>query len=77
MILSPLSKISPSVGISKPAIILNVVDLPQPDGPKNVTNSPLLTSRLKLSTTVVLPNDFFTPLSEIMTSFPIITPFLT
>ena len=35
-------KISPAVGITKPAIILNVVVLPQPDGPKIEKNSPEL-----------------------------------
>ena len=47
---SPLRSISPLVGISNPAIILNVVVLPHPDGPRKVTNSPLFTSRLKSST---------------------------
>ena len=30
----------PSEGVTKPAIILNNVDLPQPEGPTIVTNSP-------------------------------------
>ena len=47
---SPLRRIFPLDGISKPAIILSVVVFPHPDGPKNVTNSPLFTSRLKSST---------------------------
>ena len=47
---SPLRSICPLVGISNPAIILNVVVFPHPDGPRNVTNSPRLTCRLKLST---------------------------
>ena len=38
---SPLKNILPEVGFSKPAIIRSVVVLPQPEGPKNVTNSPL------------------------------------
>ena len=39
----PPSRICPSDGISKPAIMRSVVVLPQPDGPRNVMNSPLLT----------------------------------
>jgi hypothetical protein len=31
---------APSVGVSKPAIILRVVVLPQPDGPSIEKNSP-------------------------------------
>jgi hypothetical protein len=34
--------ISPSVGHSKPATIRKEVVLPQPDGPSNEKNSPLL-----------------------------------
>ncbi len=48
---SPFSRSSPSVGLSKPAIMRSVVVLPQPDGPRNVTNSPRCTVRLKSSTT--------------------------
>src|SRR3954464_1014910 len=36
---SPPIMISPPVMSSSPAIIRNVVDLPQPDGPTNTTNS--------------------------------------
>ena len=50
VISSPFNRISPLVGISKPAIMRSVVVFPQPDGPKKVTNSPLPTSRLKSST---------------------------
>ena len=39
----PFNKISPFEGNSNPAIILKVVDFPQPEGPKNVINSPFLT----------------------------------
>ena len=38
---------SPAEISSKPAIILKVVDLPQPDGPTKTTNSPSPISRLK------------------------------
>lgn len=42
--------ISPLVGISNPAIILNVVVLPHPEGPNRHTNSPSSIDRLTLST---------------------------
>src|SRR5512137_2063562 len=42
----------PDVGFSKPAMIRRAVVLPQPDGPRNVTSSPSLTSRLTPSTAV-------------------------
>src|SRR5262249_54249792 len=37
---SPSSRMRPSVGISRPAIIRNVVVLPQPDGPNITKNVP-------------------------------------
>ena len=37
---APSSRIAPSVGASKPAIIRRVVVLPQPDGPSSEKNSP-------------------------------------
>jgi hypothetical protein len=37
---APSSRIAPSVGVSKPAIILRVVVFPQPDGPSIEKNSP-------------------------------------
>ena len=43
----PLNKISPLVGVSKPANILKMVVFPHPEGPKNVTNSPSFIVRLK------------------------------
>ena len=36
----PSTSISPPLGVVKPAIIIRVVVLPEPDGPSNVTNSP-------------------------------------
>lgn len=47
---SPSMKIAPSLWPSNPAIILNVVVLPHPLGPKIVKNSPLFISRETLST---------------------------
>jgi hypothetical protein len=40
---------SPDVGCSKPAIIMSVVDLPEPEGPRKVMNSPGSISRLRSS----------------------------
>lgn len=42
----PSKKTSPLVGSRNPPIILSVVVLPQPDGPRKVTNSLSLISRL-------------------------------
>src|SRR5579859_383745 len=42
----PPIRSSPSVMSSRPAIMLSVVDLPQPDGPTRITNSPSAISRL-------------------------------
>src|ERR1700761_1927163 len=50
---SPLSRMSPVVGSSRPAIMRSTVDLPHPDGPSSTMNSPSVTSRLTLSTAVV------------------------
>ena len=37
---TPSSRMAPSVGVSKPAIIRSVVVFPQPDGPSIEKNSP-------------------------------------
>src|SRR6476659_6535898 len=52
----PSSRISPSVGVSKPASIISVVVLPDPDGPSSVRNSPRWMSRSRCSTTRVTPS---------------------
>src|SRR3990172_1608746 len=57
------STIVPAVGTSKPAIIRSVVVLPQPDGPRKLTNSPFSAPRLKSSTATVAPKCFCTPVS--------------
>ena len=44
--LSPI-RISPLVGFSKPAISLNIVVFPQPEGPNKVINSPSLNVSVK------------------------------
>src|SRR4029079_4376284 len=46
----PSTVIVPEVGFSKPAIIRSVVVLPQPEGPRNDTNSPFSAGRVKSST---------------------------
>src|SRR6266545_8225774 len=52
----PSSRISPAVGDSKPASIISVVVLPEPDGPSSVRNSPRSMSRSSPSTTGVTPS---------------------
>ena len=42
---------------SNPAIILNKVDLPQPEGPNNTRNLPFSTFRLNLLITLFFPKD--------------------
>src|SRR5262249_27328772 len=46
---TPLSRMRPSLGRSRPATRLRIVLLPQPDGPTTATNSPARTSRLTRS----------------------------
>src|SRR5206468_4679672 len=50
--------ISPLVAGSSPARRFSAVDLPQPDGPRNVTNSPPCTSSANSSSTVRVPKRF-------------------
>ncbi len=50
----PISTV-PSETSSSPAIILSVVDLPQPEGPTSTTNSPSAMSRSMPCSTSVLP----------------------
>src|SRR5438552_3848177 len=49
------SQISPAVGTSRPASRLRAVDLPHPEGPRKVTNSPPRTSSAKSSRTFFAP----------------------
>ncbi len=51
---SPI-RIVPDVGVSSPATMRSVVDLPQPDGPTSTRNSPSRISRLNPSTAAVSP----------------------
>src|SRR5687768_7096984 len=56
----PPIEMVPLVISSSPAIMRSVVDLPQPDGPTNTTNSRSSISRLKRSTTFTPPSYTFT-----------------
>src|ERR1700743_3545652 len=42
----PSIRISPSLALSRPAMMARSVDLPQPDGPTSAMNSPVCASRL-------------------------------
>ena len=57
----PWSRIRPSDGSSKPAIIRSVVVFPQPDGPSIVKNSPSRIVNDTSSTAQKAPNIFVTP----------------
>jgi hypothetical protein len=52
---------SPSVGVSKPAIMRSSVLLPQPEGPSSTRNSPSRVSRLTPFTATMSPNVFLMP----------------
>src|SRR5215471_7447243 len=54
------SRMRPEVGSSSPAIIRNVVVLPQPDGPKMTKNEPCSTVKFTPFTALNAPNDFAT-----------------
>lgn len=51
--LLPFSRTSPKVGFRMPAIMDRIVVLPQPLGPTIATNSPLFTSKDRLSIALV------------------------
>src|SRR5712691_2640582 len=51
-------RMSPDSGVSRPAMHLKVVVLPQPDGPSIAKNSPSATSKLTSLTATTLPNRF-------------------
>ena len=65
---APSSRISPSDGCSKPAIIRSVVVLPQPDGPSIEKNSPRRMSKCASSTATKAPNRLVTWSIEMTTS---------
>src|SRR5207249_4881108 len=58
---APSSVIEPASAVSRPAMIRSSVVLPQPDGPKSVTNSPREMVRWTLSRTRVDPKDLQMP----------------
>src|SRR5262245_60368828 len=58
--LLPSTRMVPLVGFSNPASIIRIVVLPEPDGPKRLTNSPLAMARSSPSTTVSVPKDLLT-----------------
>jgi hypothetical protein len=60
----PSMRIAPWSGVSKPAIMRKVVVLPQPEGPRNDTNSPASTLRLTPRTTWLAPKPFCRPSSS-------------
>src|SRR5258708_1303485 len=60
----PMCKV-PMLGVSKPAIMRNVVVFPQPEGPTTITNSPSSTSRFRSSTATFELKDLVTLRSTI------------
>src|SRR6266404_5771469 len=63
---SPWMKMSPSVGISRPAIMRRTVVLPPPLGPSNASSSPSLAEKLTLLTAATLPNRLLTFFSSML-----------
>src|SRR5215813_13562775 len=53
---APSMRISPSLTVSRPAIMARSVDLPQPDGPTSAMNSPVFASRSMPLRTSTEPN---------------------
>src|SRR5579862_3691391 len=60
----PPSTTAPESGCSKPAMIRNVVVLPEPEGPSSVKNSPSATCRSTFSTATTSPYVLRTLVSE-------------
>src|SRR5258706_2215347 len=57
---SPLNRISPAVGSSRPVIIFNVVDFPEPLGPRYPVTSPARAVKLTLFTAGIPENNLVT-----------------
>src|SRR6266498_3119658 len=57
---------SPSVGISRPAIMRSTVVLPPPLGPSSASSSPSLTEKLTLLTAATVPNCLLTFFSSML-----------
>src|SRR5919201_3905607 len=54
----PLIRISPEVMLSRPAMVLSRVDLPQPDGPTSTRNPPSSTARVMPFSASTVPKRF-------------------
>src|SRR5205823_13506281 len=65
----PRTKISPSVGTSRPAINRSTVVLPPPLGPSKASNSPSRTEKVTLVTALTPPNCLLTALSSMLMDF--------
>ena len=63
-IVAPSSAMLPAVGFMNPAIIRNVVVLPQPDGPNRDTNSPGCSARSTPTTAGTDPKFLPRPINE-------------
>src|SRR6266481_5851049 len=62
----PRTWMSPSVGMSRPAIRRRTVVLPPPLGPSKARSSPSLTEKVTLLTAATLPNRLLTFLSSML-----------
>src|SRR5690606_33463414 len=56
----PSIRMRPLLGVSSPAIIRSVVDLPQPDGPSSTTKAPACAEKLASSTATAVPQCLLT-----------------
>ena len=57
----PSMTMRPSDGVSSPAIMRSVVDLPQPDGPRRTTSRPEAVANEMRSTARASPHSLLTP----------------
>src|SRR6185369_14574029 len=70
---SPPMRSSPEVMSSSPAIMLSVVDFPQPDGPTRMMNSPSAISRSMPCTATVPSGKLLVTLSRTMSAIAHLT----
>src|SRR5437868_12673228 len=61
----PPIRMRPSSAASRPATSRNVVDFPQPEGPRRTTSEPSAAAKLTRSTARVSPHSLLTPSTEI------------
>ena len=66
----PATRTSPRLISSSPAIMRRRVDLPHPEGPTKMMNSPASMARSTPLTTWVVPNHFSTDLSSMSAIIP-------